>query len=115
MRRLVITWAVTLVCIVIQGIGRAQSIPSGSYQQSCKNIGVRDEVLTANCQDMEGKWEATQLRDYRSCGLSAQLPGGHSQRFLHAVLPGNPRSWRRSGGAVSDRGRKLAQDHFGRL
>ena len=68
MRRLLMSSAIALVCIAIQGIGRAQSIPSGSYQQSCKNIGVRDEVLTANCQDTEGKWEATQLRDYRSCG-----------------------------------------------
>ena len=68
MRRLVITWAIALVCMVIQGIGAAQSIPSGSYQQSCKNIGVQDEVLSANCQDRDGKWEATQLRDYRNCG-----------------------------------------------
>jgi len=68
MRRLITSWAIALVCIAIQGIGRAQSVPSGSYQQSCKNIGMRDEVLTANCQDSDGKWEATQLRDYRSCG-----------------------------------------------
>ena len=68
MRRLVITCAITLLCLGIQGIGWAQSIPSGSYQQSCKNIGVLDEVLSANCQDSDGKWEATQLRDYRNCG-----------------------------------------------
>src|SRR5947209_4794210 len=68
MRRLITSWAIALVCIAIQGIGKAQSVPSGSYQQSCKNIGVRDEVLSANCQDSDGKWEATQLRDYRTCG-----------------------------------------------
>jgi hypothetical protein len=68
MRRLITSWAIALVCIAVQGIGRAQSVPSGSYQQSCKNIDVRDEVLTANCQDTDGKWEATQLRDYRNCG-----------------------------------------------
>ena len=68
MRHLITRWAIALVCIAIQGLGRAQSIPSGSYQQSCRNVGVRDEVLTANCQDSDGKWEATQLRDYRSCG-----------------------------------------------
>ena len=68
MRRLFTTWAVALVCIAMQGIGKAQSVPSGSYQQSCKNVDVRDGVLTANCQDTEGKWEATQLRDFQSCG-----------------------------------------------
>ena len=68
MRRLVTSWAIALVCIAIQGIGRAQSVPSGSYQQTCRNIDLRGDVLTANCQDTDGKWEATQLRDYRSCG-----------------------------------------------
>ncbi len=43
-------------------------VPSGSYQQTCRNIDVRNDVLVANCQDMDGKWEATQLRDYRGCG-----------------------------------------------
>jgi hypothetical protein len=68
MRRLLSSWMIGLACLAIQGIASAQSVPSGSYQQSCKNIGVRDEVLSANCQDSDGKWEATQLRDYRSCG-----------------------------------------------
>ena len=61
-------WAAVLMTMVVQGACVAQSVPSGSYQQTCKNIGVRDEVLVANCQDADGKWEATQLRDYRSCG-----------------------------------------------
>jgi hypothetical protein len=68
MHRLVMTWGIALVCIAAQGMGRGQSIPSGSYQQSCKNISVGDQVLSANCQDSDGKWEATQLRDYQSCG-----------------------------------------------
>jgi hypothetical protein len=76
MRRLITSWAIALVCIAVQGIGRAQSVPSGSYQQSCKNIDVRDEVLTANCQDTDGKWEATQLRDYRSCGSDIMNDNG---------------------------------------
>jgi hypothetical protein len=76
MRRLITSWAIALVCIAVQGVGRAQSVPSGSYQQSCKNIDVRDEVLTANCQDTDGKWEATQLRDYRSCGSDIMNDNG---------------------------------------
>jgi hypothetical protein len=48
---------------------------------------VRGDVLTANCQDSDGKWEATQLRDYRNCGgdimndngalrCNSSVPGG---------------------------------------
>lgn len=68
MHRLVMNGAIALACIAAQGIGRAQAIPSGSYQQSCRNISVGGEVLSANCQDASGRWEATQLRDYQSCG-----------------------------------------------
>jgi hypothetical protein len=76
MRGLFTSWAIALVCIAIQGIGRAQSVPSGSYQQSCKNISAGGDVLTANCQDSDGKWEATQLRDYRSCGADIMNDNG---------------------------------------
>ena len=68
MRGMVASWAIALLCIAIQGIGQAQSVPSGSYQQSCRNVGIQDNMLTANCQDSDGKWEATQLRDFQSCG-----------------------------------------------
>ncbi len=69
MRRFILSLAVALGFIAIQGSAcMAQSVPSGSYQSSCKNIDVRGEVLSANCQDVDGKWEATLLRDYRSCG-----------------------------------------------
>jgi len=54
--------------MAIPGMGMAQSVPSGSYQQTCRNMGVHDGVLIANCQDADGRWEATQLRDYSSCG-----------------------------------------------
>src|SRR5689334_3932597 len=76
MSRLNVWWATALFTIVIQGACLAQSTPSGSYQQTCKNIGVRDELLSANCQDADGKWEATQLRDYRSCGSDIMNDNG---------------------------------------
>ena len=68
MRRLM-SAAVALTFIAIQGSAcMAQSVPSGSYQSTCKNVELRGDVLAANCQDADGRWEATQLRDYRSCG-----------------------------------------------
>ncbi|HEY7404638.1 MAG TPA: CVNH domain-containing protein [Candidatus Angelobacter sp.] len=69
MRRLISSCVIGFFFIVLQaGVTWAQSFPSGSFQQTCKNVDVRGDVLVANCQDTDGKWEATQLRDYRSCG-----------------------------------------------
>jgi len=68
MRRFIMSMAIGLACLAVQGTAMAQSTPSGSYQQTCRNIDVRDGVLSANCQDTSGKWEATQLRDYQNCG-----------------------------------------------
>ena len=45
----------------------AQSAPSGSYQQTCRNIGVRGDVLTATCRDVNGSWRTAQMRDVDSC------------------------------------------------
>lgn len=67
MYRMMMCCAAALIFVGNCGSGLAQSAPSGSYQTSCKDVGVRDEVLYANCQDADGKWEATQLRDYRGC------------------------------------------------
>ncbi len=67
MRCSIVSWAMGLALVVLQAAAMAQ-IPSGSYQSSCKNVDVSGDTLTANCQDHDGKWEATQLRDYRSCG-----------------------------------------------
>jgi hypothetical protein len=77
MRRFILSLAVALGFIAIQGSAcMAQSVPTGSYQSSCKNIDVRGEVLSANCQDADGRWEATLLRDYRSCGSDIMNDNG---------------------------------------
>ncbi len=76
MRRLIMSWAAGLALIVVHGMAMGQSNPSGSYQSTCKNIEVRGDVLVANCQDQDGKWEATQLRDYRSCGSDIMNDNG---------------------------------------
>ncbi len=34
----------------------AQAIPSGSYQQSCQNIRVRGDQLSARCTNSQGTW-----------------------------------------------------------
>lgn len=64
-----ITLAIGTFVLMLVGAsaGWAQTVPSGSYQQTCKDIGVRNDVLTARCQDTGGSWRDTQLRDVSSC------------------------------------------------
>jgi hypothetical protein len=45
----------------------AQSRPSGSYQQTCRDIGVNGSGLHATCKDTNGNWQSTQLADYQNC------------------------------------------------
>jgi hypothetical protein len=54
----------------VMGLGvasNAQSIPPGSYQQTCRNIDFHDDVVSANCRDSTGRWQSAQLRDVQSC------------------------------------------------
>jgi CVNH domain-containing protein len=92
MRRLMMSWAIGLVWIGIHGTAMAQSVPSGSYQSSCRNISLQGDVLVANCQDADGKWEATQLRDYRSCGSDIMNDNGALRcgNTVNGAVPGYP-------------------------
>jgi hypothetical protein len=42
----------------------AQSIPSGSYQQSCQNIRVRGDQLSARCTNAQGSWVRSTISAY---------------------------------------------------
>ena len=48
-----LTAALALAAMAV-GTASAQNIPSGSYQQSCTNIRVRGNVLTAACTAPQG-------------------------------------------------------------
>ena len=41
--------------------------PSGSYQQTCRNIEMRGNNIRAECQDGNGNWQRTTLHNYRKC------------------------------------------------
>jgi hypothetical protein len=49
------------------GTAAAQGLPGGSYQQTCRNIGVNGSRLYATCQDGNGNWQTTELSDYQRC------------------------------------------------
>ena len=58
--------ALTLI-VLTQGTIMAQGIPQGSYQQTCNNVAVNGNVLTANCQDSRGNWVNAQLPEIQRC------------------------------------------------
>ena len=53
--------------------------PGGSYQQTCRNIGVRGSTLHAECQNTGGGWQSTELRDYNRCRGEIQNINGSLQ------------------------------------
>lgn len=64
MRRLLLSMSLALVgtaCL-------AQGIPQGSYQQTCNNVSVNGDTLTANCQDTSGNWKSVELPGFQRCG-----------------------------------------------
>jgi len=57
----------------------AQAIPSGSYQQTCRNIDARGSTLYASCENTNGGWQSTQLSDFQRCGGGIQNINGNLQ------------------------------------
>src|SRR6478609_2938375 len=54
----------TLMFLILKTSAKlAQSAPSGSYQQTCKDIGVRGDVLTARCQNTNKHWQNAQMHN----------------------------------------------------
>ena len=45
----------------------AESIPRGSYKESCRNIKVNGSTLSAECKGREGKFWPTHLQNYDRC------------------------------------------------
>jgi CVNH domain len=91
----------------------AQTSPSGSYQQSCRDIGVNGSTLYASCKNSNGEWQSTQFQDFQRCAgeignnngtLRCDMRENNFQRVrqgnwqgLQAFKQGSsnpPRSWR---------------------
>jgi hypothetical protein len=43
------------------------SLPRGSYKETCRDIRVRGDYLSAKCQTMIGRWNRTSLDDIGRC------------------------------------------------
>lgn len=46
---------------------RYNGAPRGSYYQTCQNVQVNGNTLTASCQKKNGKLRNTSLHNYRQC------------------------------------------------
>lgn len=66
----------------------AQGIPTGSYQQTCNNVSVNGDTLTANCQDSSGNWRAAQLPGFQRCAGDVMNDNG----ILRCAMTGGPQS-----------------------
>jgi len=85
MRRIFMYALLALALTVLtQGTIMAQGIPQGSYQQTCNNVAVNGNVLTANCQDSRGNWINAQLPDVQRCGSNITNDNG----VLHCASSG---------------------------
>jgi hypothetical protein len=55
------------------------SLPRGSYRETCRDIRVRGDALTAKCQAMNGRWVRTSLDDVGHCVGEVVNDDGHLQ------------------------------------
>lgn len=53
--------------VMFAGPAAAAPTPTGSYQQSCRDIYAEWDVLAATCRTRRGDWNYTTLADYRDC------------------------------------------------
>jgi hypothetical protein len=52
---------VLILSLCIASLAVAQSIPRGSYRQTCRNIRVDGNGLYATCETRNGSWKDTNL------------------------------------------------------
>jgi hypothetical protein len=89
--------ALLLAVVAAPGPAAAQGLPPGSYLSSCTNVGVRGNVLVANCRRLAGGELRTTLTGYPRCVgdignndgvLQCVFPGGGLARGQLVVEPG---------------------------
>src|SRR5215467_15538052 len=61
MRHSILLVALAFVIALCGLPAMAQSLPPGSYQQTCTNLSMNGSTLYARCQDVNGGWRSTSL------------------------------------------------------
>jgi len=67
MRRFNFALSALIVTFAFTPSAFTQTAPSGPYIDSCQNIEMKGNTLRAKCQSADGKWNAVELRNARSC------------------------------------------------
>lgn len=68
--------AAAAFAMAISAAGTAQAAPSGSYEQTCTNIGMNGDTLTATCKTFSGSMNSTSLPFATSCvGVISNVDG----------------------------------------
>src|SRR6476620_6585555 len=94
----------TVAVMFVIGLGissNAQGIPQGSYQQTCNNVAVNGNVLTANCQDSRGNWINAQLPDVQRCGSDITNDNGVLRCASSGYGPGGYQAGNGPGGSYT--------------
>lgn len=59
--------AMTLAVALTAGAASAQGVPDGSYLDTCTNVRMRGDTLSATCQTRNGRTTQSSLRDAMDC------------------------------------------------
>jgi hypothetical protein len=82
------TFALLIICVPKSSSAAAmQDYPPGSYQQSCKNVGMRGDDLVARCKDTRGHYHDTSLDHADSCWGDISNNNGHLVCDRNGTLP----------------------------
>ncbi|HST79298.1 MAG TPA: CVNH domain-containing protein [Verrucomicrobiae bacterium] len=87
--------------------------PGGSYQQTCRDIGVRGSTLYAECRDVNGGWHRTEMSDYDRCGADIQNNNGNLECANGGYRGGYGRDRDRDHDRDRDRDRDHDHDQYG--
>jgi CVNH domain len=104
--------ALALAIIGLGTTAAAQQVPGGSYQQTCRNVGVRGSTLYAECQDTNRNWQRTELQDYQRCSGEIQNLDGRLQcTGGNGYGQNGNNGYGRGDGRGDDRGHDADRDH----
>jgi hypothetical protein len=98
MRNLLKFGVMALITMAFWNLGTtlsAQGLPSGSYQQTCRNIGVDGSRLYATCQDGNGNWQTTELPGFQRC--SSEIFNDNGTLRCNSVSGNNNGGYRQGG------------------
>lgn len=74
---MVVTAICTCLFAAVFNTVYAQSAPDGSYRQSCYNVSVNGNTISAECGTMNGSWIRTSLRNFTNCNNEIWNNDGH--------------------------------------